>query len=949
MKKIFRMAMVLPLVCGALAFTGCTDYEDDINSLGDRVTAVENALSELQSKIDGGAVITSVTQSENGVTIKTSDGKTYEITNGKDGATGATGADGKPGSVVEIGSNGNWFIDGVDTGKPSRGETGATGPQGPEGPQGPQGPQGPEGPAGDAGADAPTVFYRPNMETGCWDKVTVDPETGKETVAATTDSWKAAGLTAVWDTENGTLTFTGVTDAEGNPAEDVVISLNSTLKSLAFVPEVLEDGLGVIDFYNVIVKDKSNKDVFVTSNQPEVTYRINPKNADLSNISWSFINRTVETRVAGDNSDLISIIGEPVVADGGITFSLKAGELETVAPDATIVALRAVSDELEDDIVSDYSFVKQQDIKDFSIINKDVYYDDDKVDAYPTPIKAGATVDVTTINGTPDLEFVYDKELNISDYLETYENVVKKALPEINISTVTYEVELPEDKYLEKGQGSNTDQNAYVDLSQNGSGEWILSVDNVFAGEGGRPAIGRTPVLEVTSHIVGDDGKDVVLAECYIVVKITDISTDPIDEKTYITEDVDVKYVDIDPDEGYSATIYWDEVSQDILSDLNMSYPDFVKNFDIDNIEMFYYNKKSSKWLPLADKDAPVGVTGTAEGFNGTSTATAEIALNITNQVDEQSEGRIKIVIPSKDEYAYGNVAIEFNYTVTHPVDFPAFNPAYLKPGTTNTVQVKGKLNETQTAWVMQSSIKEHFEDYLAGWENPGNHTGEYWAVLQPLEKDGTPVPWGETSTTAVDQTGVEITDGTPDWTTAEIALTAPLTKDSFTAVVTIVVRLANGHYCEIPYNVEFVSPFVITLGDIELKTLTAEAYKDDMSKYIEVRERGDNGRLIYGLIDEKKGTYGLTDLAKNTYKLSTIDFAYDLVFGSKDYPAYDSEASFGENLTIEKPNVVWNNDGTILQKRKHAGYKVTMTVKDICEISKVGNIEILTSAESAE
>lgn len=34
------------------------------------------------------------------------------------------------GVIPEIGANGNWYIDGADTGKPSRGETGAQGPAG---------------------------------------------------------------------------------------------------------------------------------------------------------------------------------------------------------------------------------------------------------------------------------------------------------------------------------------------------------------------------------------------------------------------------------------------------------------------------------------------------------------------------------------------------------------------------------------------------------------------------------------------------------------------------------------------------------------------------------------------------------------------------------------------------------------------------------------------------
>ena len=324
------------------------------------------------------------------------------------------------------------------------------------------------------------------------------------------------------------------------------------------------------------------------------------------------------------------------------------------------------------------------------------------------------------------------------------------------------------------------------------------------------------------------------------------------------------------------------------------------------------------------------------------------MSVNISNKVDENSHAFVKVVIPAKDNHQNVDVAIVFEYTVTHTPEFPALNPDYLKPGTDNTVQVKGKLNEEGTAWVMQSSIREHFENYLAGWETPGNHTGDYWAVLRPLEenKDGsrTPVPFGETSSTAKEQTGVEITDGNPGWETAEIALTAPLTQEEFEAVVTIVVQLANGNYCEMNYIVEFISPFVMTLDEIKLKTLTVEHSTADMSKYINIKDR--DGKTIY-----EKGK--LTEYAAEAYKLTNVDFAYDLVFKSEEYPGYDDEASFSKDgdktLTVEGSTVDWYNKGTVLQQQKYAGYEVTMTVANICKIAKVGNITILTSAESVE
>lgn len=57
---------------------------------------------------------------------------------GKDGADGADGKDGKDGKdavapTVEIGSNGNWYINGEDTGVPARGKDGSNGADGKDG------------------------------------------------------------------------------------------------------------------------------------------------------------------------------------------------------------------------------------------------------------------------------------------------------------------------------------------------------------------------------------------------------------------------------------------------------------------------------------------------------------------------------------------------------------------------------------------------------------------------------------------------------------------------------------------------------------------------------------------------------------------------------------------------------------------------------------------------
>lgn len=67
MNKKFIGALLLgSLVMAGGTFTACSDYDDDINSLNERVDAVEKAVEDLKAQIEAGSVITSVTSTENG-------------------------------------------------------------------------------------------------------------------------------------------------------------------------------------------------------------------------------------------------------------------------------------------------------------------------------------------------------------------------------------------------------------------------------------------------------------------------------------------------------------------------------------------------------------------------------------------------------------------------------------------------------------------------------------------------------------------------------------------------------------------------------------------------------------------------------------------------------------------------------------------------------------------
>lgn len=97
---------------------------------------------------DGHSPVVTATKSGKATTISVDGAAIATVEDGTDGAPGKDGTDGKPGAAgadgvtPHIGDNGNWYLGGTDTGKPSRGATGAKGDAGATGPAGADGKDG---------------------------------------------------------------------------------------------------------------------------------------------------------------------------------------------------------------------------------------------------------------------------------------------------------------------------------------------------------------------------------------------------------------------------------------------------------------------------------------------------------------------------------------------------------------------------------------------------------------------------------------------------------------------------------------------------------------------------------------------------------------------------------------------------------------------------------------
>ena len=164
MRKKYLSALLFGalLVASTGTFTSCKDYDDDIAGLRSDITDLQNAVASLESEINSGKYATDIVKAGNGIQVTWNDGTTTTIEN----------TDGEDGSVVTMGENGNWFIDGNDTGvsyKGEKGDKGDQGEQGPAGPQGPAGEQGPAGPQGPAGADGKDGHDARISANGYWE------------------------------------------------------------------------------------------------------------------------------------------------------------------------------------------------------------------------------------------------------------------------------------------------------------------------------------------------------------------------------------------------------------------------------------------------------------------------------------------------------------------------------------------------------------------------------------------------------------------------------------------------------------------------------------------------------------------------------------------------------------------------------------------------------------
>ncbi|WP_288087549.1 MULTISPECIES: PL29 family lyase N-terminal domain-containing protein [Bacteroidaceae] len=946
-RKFVKVMFFGALALSTVTYVGCKDYDDDIDNLQTQIDAVKVSLEELQTKVNSGSVITNVVKEENGITVTLSDGKSYVLTNGKDGADGKNGADADVWTIGE--KDGYWYKNGVKTEYKAVGVDGAPGADGSAGE---------EGVAGENGK-----YYVPNKETGCFDIY----QDGK-LLEATDISWKTAasegGITAVLN--GNVLTLQGV---EGAP-EGVAIDITSgiALSSIAFIPDVVSTDVpyattskpfyhieSYLDEakYNASGQFNAQKD-WGKSNVVALNYRLNPEDANIDGKTvFGFIDRKVKTRAAGDKKVLLNV-DETKVSEGVVTIET------TINPNAlaqnaeyNIAALQAWYGQKP--MTSDYVYATSSKI-DLVLADttKTEAGDDTAVGFYKrTKSISGGQSDAfikqfVALNAAANATFKYDATIDLKDYVGLYSNDKDNWLAALGFKGMSYEFSIPE-KYLAEDDEKTNQQWFIVKEGEDIASNGVIKVNPEV--KNGTPAIGRTPVVRVDAFLTSNAGEKKLVASSYIKLEITETSQAPDEQPDYgtirIAEDQVADYHQLEA--GMAA--FTNDYPQD---GVNMDYQD-INNKIYGTAELTsttfwnYYGGADHKYNVLVtvtdrngreetvieqererDTDAVIDEKGVLLNIklNNDATKTSAIKVGINNKIKTQNtykdvDGKgakysVKITIPSNDN-SHGDIVLQQVFYVKEVCVPYTYNPLYYKAtyrsladGQTynDCIIVKGQENN---GWEMSSVVSEHF----------ANKAGEnIFAYYNTVNNVSTLQFQWASGVTGVDPSTSFTTDQT-------VKLTEPMTERDAVKKMTYKVTLVNGEECEFAYNIVFINPFVAA-NAAGIRIFGNGVGVNTGATMPQVLVKDNEGAAIYSYVTN---ALALSSKAIDTYKLNASMVSVEYAFVEEgDWTLLKNHMSANSELKVDAATgeVTWKNEGSHLNRDYRLTVMATVTFEDL-------------------
>lgn len=434
------------------------------------------------------------------------------------------------------------------------------------------------------------------------------------------------------------------------------LSLESRqLKSLVFSPKEYYQGIeaiGVWSFnYRAITAGLATPDLskdqtgdyaktyasVETSVVPVVTasYYMNPADADISpdNSKYSFIISNANYTRAASASDIkVDSVKKDNKIAGllNVYFSMKnANSIANINNGKVdVAALRYNGDTI---VTSDFAALKQYAIKQF-YINKSVTGNAAEDQSSENHL-AYSAADAVKHNAAgeyewPVLEIAYnnteginlDKWINVHYmFADNKKETFWGDQAEINKKKFKLVYELI--GYI-ANDADKTNESKHATIK--GS---ILKVHGIDGAEASRKIIGRTPLVRV--KLVDENTNSQIAEVGYIVVKITDVTTDPV-----IVPEADIK----DVTNGYTVlcddaaalnnvtAITWDEVENHVLGTLDMSKEEFEKNYTLElnwntqNAAQYSYDANKNKFTVIAEVDQIGTIVNTKDGTAGYET-----------------------------------------------------------------------------------------------------------------------------------------------------------------------------------------------------------------------------------------------------------------------------------------------------------------------------------------
>ena len=572
-RKYFSALLMGALTIASVStFTSCKDYDDDISSLQSQIDQLKKTIDEINSQITAGSILTDVTKNDNGITVKLSNGKTYDITNGKDG---------KAGSVVKI-VDGVWYIDDVSTGLNAKGD------KGDQGDPGTPGTNGAPGTAGEAGKDG--AYYLPK-EDGYFYKVDGNTETKTDIM------WKTASndaITAVMGAED--LKLGHVLKSDGTYGE-YTISLSSNLRGIVFMKDgdsrAYVDGVPAIRISSFEYKalsagaTKDSKAEIWTEGAKKVInpetyayYHVNPANASEEQLKKLVFaleanGDFITTSRVKASTDFAAKPEFVEFKDGILKVKVNVTGTPATEENITTVALQAQRKNGET-VTSDYATIYKKDmdplyLADIEKINRstpeDYHYRRGTVGISVKDTEAGAKVKNSLVwsedaqkKEVVDTVVAYNGQLDLSTFVGVHQksttgcSVVKDLTP-LGMS-IKYEVV----KNYKLGT-NQTDQKDFVTVTEDG-----IVTPKVFTTTG-EAAIDRTPIVRVSLM----NGSNVVQV-AYVKIKIVKPSEiKPAKDPIPLTVD-EFKFV---CDQNGASTTTVEQINVQLYNKLGMSKNEF--------------------------------------------------------------------------------------------------------------------------------------------------------------------------------------------------------------------------------------------------------------------------------------------------------------------------------------------------------------------------------------